>query len=211
MILKTKSGAWIPCAKWRASAKASIWRCDIPIHRTYFHEIAQPQAIKAGLRGVLAELNAEPDVDLHPLEAAAAIHHRFMHVFPFSQASGTIGRLLLNFTLLRGGLSPVVVHASDRQQPRPATGSATTKHCAGSSGHGSGAGIGSTGTVPALAFALSPSSPLCLPPPFSRVVDLAIVHLVVVVVVVSTVAGFAIVVVDFVAVVEVVAVSIASA
>ena len=94
----------------------SIWRRDIPIHRTYFHEIAQPQSIEAGLKDVLAELNAEIDVDVHPLEAAAAIHHRFMHVFPFSQASGTIGRLLLNFTLLRYNLLPVVVHASDRQR-----------------------------------------------------------------------------------------------
>lgn len=94
----------------------TIWRRDIPIHRTYFHEIAQPQAITAALDDVLAEINSGLDVDIHPLEAAASTHHRFMHVFPFSQGSGTIGRLLLNFILFRSDLFPVVVHASDRQR-----------------------------------------------------------------------------------------------
>lgn len=94
----------------------NIWRKDIPIHRTYFHEISQPQLIESGLQEVLTRLQQPADSDTHPLELAAQVHHHFMHVFPFNQASGTIGRLLLNYVLLKGGLLPIVVHAADRQR-----------------------------------------------------------------------------------------------
>lgn len=93
-----------------------LWRKDIPIHRTYFHEIVQPQAITASLKEVLDRLNTSPDPETHPLELAAETHHAFMRAFPFHQGSGTVGRLLLNLVLLRGDLLPIIIHASDRQR-----------------------------------------------------------------------------------------------
>ena len=93
-----------------------LWRKDIPIHRTYFHEIVQPQQIQMAVGQVLEMLNAEADPELHALELAARSHHAFMRAFPFHQGSGTIGRLLLNYVLLRGELLPIIVHASDRQR-----------------------------------------------------------------------------------------------
>lgn len=95
---------------------AGVYRKDIPIHRTYFHEIAQPSKIETNLNQVLAYLKASHGKDLHPLEFAANVHHRFMRVFPFSDHSGMIGRLLANFVLIRAGYVPAVIHASDRQR-----------------------------------------------------------------------------------------------
>jgi Fic family protein len=94
---------------------AGTYRRDIPIHRTYFHEIAQPAKIQPLLQKVLDYLKAKPERDLHVIEFAANVHHRFMRVFPFSQHSGTIGRLLANFVLIRAGYLPVIIHATDRQ------------------------------------------------------------------------------------------------
>ena len=38
---------------------------------------------------------------MHPIELAATVHHRFMHVFPFSKFSGMIGRLMINFVVMK--------------------------------------------------------------------------------------------------------------
>lgn len=95
---------------------AGVYRKDIPIHRTYFHEIAQPAKIQAAFAKCLDYLKARQNDDLHPIEFAANVHHRFMHVFPFSDYSGMIGRLLCNFVLMREGYLPVIIHASDRQR-----------------------------------------------------------------------------------------------
>lgn len=96
--------------------EAGVYRKDIPIHRTYFHEIAQPSKIHAGLVKVLDYMKAKHDKDLHTIELAANVHHRFMRVFPFSNYSGVIGRLSANFILMREGYLPVIIHASDRQR-----------------------------------------------------------------------------------------------
>ncbi len=94
---------------------AGVYRRDIPIHRTYFHEIAQPAKIHVGLTKVLDYLRRQPR-EFHPIELAANFHHRFMRVFAFSSATGLIGRLLANFVLMRGGYLPAIIHASDRQR-----------------------------------------------------------------------------------------------
>lgn len=92
------------------------YRKDIPIHRTYFHEIAQPAKIPAKLVELLDYLKSPKERDAHPIELAANVHYRFMHVFPFSKCSGMMGRLLTNFVLARYGYLPAVIHASDRQR-----------------------------------------------------------------------------------------------
>jgi Fic family protein len=38
-----------------------------------------------------------------------------MKVFPFTDGSGRVGRLLMNYFLMRAGYQPAVIHASDRQ------------------------------------------------------------------------------------------------
>lgn len=97
-------------------AMVGVYRKDIPIHRTYFHDIAQPSKIEKELQAVLDFLKARHGPDMHPVELAAIVHHRFLRVFPFSRYSGMLGRLMANFVLFRHGYLPCIIHASDRQR-----------------------------------------------------------------------------------------------
>jgi hypothetical protein len=93
------------------------FRKDMPLHRTYFHDIAQPPKIAPDLTK-LVEWTATPEFgNLHPLQQAAQFHHRFMSIFPFSDSmSGRVGRLLMNILVMRAGYLPAVIHAIDRQR-----------------------------------------------------------------------------------------------
>jgi Fic family protein len=92
------------------------FRKDIPLHRTYFHEIAQPEDIGPRLTQLLNwAVENDPDDD-EAVRFAANFHHEFMRIFPFQQHTGRTGRLLVNYILLRHGYMPVVFHATERQR-----------------------------------------------------------------------------------------------
>ena len=91
-------------------------RTFMPLHRTYFHQIHEPEDIEEGLNEVCAMVE-DPDFRTqHPINQAALFHHRFMCVFPFANDSGRVGRLIMNYFLMRAGYVPAVIHASDRQR-----------------------------------------------------------------------------------------------
>lgn len=50
----------------------------------------------------------------HPIRAAAMAHWEYMKVFPFDERSGIVGRLMMNYLLVRDGYPPAVIHAMDR-------------------------------------------------------------------------------------------------
>ncbi len=92
-------------------------RKDMPLHRAYFHEIAQPTKIPALLQKVLEACDSADFRNAHPIQRAAKLHHGFMQVFPYTENSGRIGRLLSNLVLLQAGYRvPCIVHATDRQR-----------------------------------------------------------------------------------------------
>lgn len=92
------------------------YRKDIPIHRNYFHEISQPQKVSARIDKLMDLVGTAEFRAWHPIKQAAAFHHEFMGAFPFTDHSGQVGRLLMNFFLLRGDYLPAVIHAVDRQR-----------------------------------------------------------------------------------------------
>jgi fido (protein-threonine AMPylation protein) len=51
----------------------------------------------------------------HPIRAAAIAHWEFMHVFPFDEKSGLVGRLMMNLILMRHHYPPAIICATDRQ------------------------------------------------------------------------------------------------
>lgn len=51
---------------------------------------------------------------LHPIRAAAMAHHEFMRVFPFDERTGVVGRLMMNYILVKNFYPPAIIHASDR-------------------------------------------------------------------------------------------------
>lgn len=50
----------------------------------------------------------------HPVRQAGMAHHDFMRVFPFDERTGMVGRLMLNFILLKNNFPPAIIHATDR-------------------------------------------------------------------------------------------------
>ena len=98
-------------------AKAVKYRRDIPQHRLYFHDYAAPDKIAYRVRQVIDWVNA-PDTkkNLGVLRVAAKAHYDLARTYPFAQGSGKLARLFMNLLLMRNGLPPAIVHATERQR-----------------------------------------------------------------------------------------------
>jgi Fic family protein len=94
----------------------SGYRKDMPLHRTYFHEIAQPAKIQPLLEKLVDYTTSAEFREFHPIKQAAVVQHKFMQIFPFTEHSGKVGRMLTNLILLRHGYMPAIIHAIDRQR-----------------------------------------------------------------------------------------------
>ena len=57
----------------------------------------------------------DPD-DEDAVRFAASFHHEFMSIFPYPEHTGKVGRVLVNYILLRHGYIPVIFHGSERQR-----------------------------------------------------------------------------------------------
>lgn len=96
--------------------RRELWRQEMPLHRTYTHEIAFPEKIEEELAGVIKSLNAAEFRELHPIRQAAQAHWSLMRVFPFAEHNGRVARLLQSLYLLRAGYPLAIIHATDRQR-----------------------------------------------------------------------------------------------
>ncbi|MBM4282296.1 MAG: cell filamentation protein Fic [Deltaproteobacteria bacterium] len=90
-------------------------RKDMPLHRTYFHDIFEPAQIEAGLVAACGIVDTADFRAQHPINQACLFHCEYMKVFPYTDSSGKVGRLLMNYFLIRAGYLPAVIHFSDRQ------------------------------------------------------------------------------------------------
>jgi hypothetical protein len=97
--------------------KTVKYRRDNPQHRLYFHDYAAPDKIAYKVRQIMEWCTA-PDTrkNLGALRVAAKAHYDLARTYPFTHDSGKIARLLMNFLLMRGGLPPAIVHATERQR-----------------------------------------------------------------------------------------------
>jgi Fic family protein len=97
--------------------KTVKYRRDVPQHRLYFHEYAQPDKIQQQVRQVFDWLNGpEPKKLRTPLKIAARVHFDLLRVFPFDHDSGKVVRLFMNLLLLRADHPPAIVHLTERQR-----------------------------------------------------------------------------------------------
>ena len=103
------------------AAHEGRFRQDIPLHRSYFHEINNASKIESQME-ILLEwleegLGGERDYNsMHPIVYATTFHGRFMHIFPFAETSGKIARAVMNLILVQSGYLPAIIHATDRQR-----------------------------------------------------------------------------------------------
>jgi hypothetical protein len=79
----------------------------------YNHEVTRASSISYRLRK-LVETIEEELLPMHPVRAAALVHHEFLSIWPFDDRSGAAGRLLMNDWLMRAGYPPAIIHACDR-------------------------------------------------------------------------------------------------
>ncbi|MHB8418565.1 MAG: Fic family protein [Myxococcales bacterium] len=94
----------------------AAYRKDMPLHRTYFHDIAQPSKIPDQLEKLLGFCVTAEFKEYHPIKQAAVVHYGFMQIFPYTENSGKVARLLMNLLLLRYRYLPAIIHAIDRQR-----------------------------------------------------------------------------------------------
>lgn len=94
----------------------SGFRKDMPLHRTYFHDIAQPVKI-APLLEKLVDFTASAEFrEYHPIKQSSWVQHELLKIFPFTEHSGKIGRMCTNLILLRHSYLPCIIHSIDRQR-----------------------------------------------------------------------------------------------
>ncbi|OGR07935.1 MAG: cell filamentation protein Fic [Deltaproteobacteria bacterium RIFOXYD12_FULL_50_9] len=53
---------------------------------------------------------------LHPVELAAVLHHRLVHIHPFFDGNGRTSRLVMNIVLMQAGFPLVVILKNDRKR-----------------------------------------------------------------------------------------------
>jgi Fic family protein len=92
------------------------FRREIPLHRTYFHDIAPPPKIAALLEKVVELTESQDFQALHAIQQSARFQLELMRIFPYTEESGRIARLVGNMFVLHAKLDPVVVPAVDRQR-----------------------------------------------------------------------------------------------
>ena len=97
-------------------AKGDPFRKDNPLHRLYFHEIAQPDKIPARLKRLGEWCDEEEILHLHPIERAARAHFQLMAIYPWPKNSGKVARLFSSLLLLRDGYPPAIIHSIERQR-----------------------------------------------------------------------------------------------
>jgi Fic family protein len=98
------------------SRASAAFRKDIPLHRAYFHDIAQPSRIAPLLEELLEWANSSEFKGMHAIQRASRFQHAFMQVYPYTDGSGKISRLLANLLMVHAGYQPCVIHAIDRQR-----------------------------------------------------------------------------------------------
>ncbi len=94
----------------------SGFRKDMPLHRTYFHDISQPAKIPGELEKLVDFTASAEFREYHPIKQAATVQHRFLQIFPFPEHSGKVGRMCTNLILLRHNYLPCIIHSIDRQK-----------------------------------------------------------------------------------------------
>ena len=92
-----------------------VYRKDIPIHRTYFHQILVPTKISYQMNKLMRGIKTKDFKQYHPIQQAAEVHFRLMNIFPFIADSGKIARLMMNYFILRAGYLPVIIPDVERQ------------------------------------------------------------------------------------------------
>lgn len=62
----------------------------------------------------LLEWLTDSSLKLHPVQLAADFHHRFVAIHPFQYGNGRVGRICMNFILMKAGYPPANIRKEER-------------------------------------------------------------------------------------------------
>lgn len=92
------------------------------------HYYAPPGEVPIRMSALLKWYNEVKDsTDYHPIVVAAIFHHEFVAIHPFDDGNGRMGRILMNFTLMRHGFPPIVIEQQTRMDYYDALSKADSK------------------------------------------------------------------------------------
>ena len=75
-----------------------------------------PEDVQTELADLLDEIHQETiRTNENIFTAAAYLHARFENIHPFADGNGRVGRLVMNYFLLRNNHPPIVIHEEDRK------------------------------------------------------------------------------------------------
>jgi Fic family protein len=87
---------------------------SVPVRVGSFHP-CQPYEVPIQMERLMIDY-VEEMKNMHIIERAALFHLRFETIHPFIDCNGRVGRLLLNFELMREGYPPVNIKFTERQK-----------------------------------------------------------------------------------------------
>lgn len=88
--------------------KAGAYRNTEVIVTGSAYPLASPQSIQPDMGDLFDWYNRESG-KLHPVEAAAELHRRFVYIHPFVDGNGRTARLLMNLSLLQRGYQIICI------------------------------------------------------------------------------------------------------
>jgi len=94
--------------------RGGLYRRTSPVHRDYFQKICAADKVPYHLRKLFDQINCDCDTACDPVQFAAEIHHKLMHVYPFRRNPGTTARLFTNLLLLSRGYPPLIISCDQR-------------------------------------------------------------------------------------------------
>jgi len=106
------------CFKGSKSFAGEFRDVDVVV-RNSAGQVLHAGVLKGELKNYLSEFVEwynENRNKFKPLVLASILHNQFEHIHPFQDGNGRVGRLLLNFILLRNGYPPINIMLEDRQE-----------------------------------------------------------------------------------------------
>ncbi len=78
-------------------------------------ELANPEDVPKEM-GKLIGWHDENKEKLHPLELALKFHHKFERIHPFADSNGRVGRMVMNYILIKKGYFPIIIRKTQRNR-----------------------------------------------------------------------------------------------
>jgi len=76
-------------------------------------KIVPPENVSSEIKRLIEWYSVNKD-SIHPLELAFKFHHKFECIHPFADGNGRIGRMLLNYILIKAGYYPIIIRKNQR-------------------------------------------------------------------------------------------------